>query len=369
MKKVLVFGITETYGGVESVIMNYYRNMDKSKVQFDFVVRTDNPAYKQEILSLGGNIFVTPRLSNGYFRFKKSVCDIFKKTKYDAVWVNDCFLMHLFYLKFAKKYGVPIRIMHSHNSSNMGSFKSKILHKLNKPFLHKYATHFWSCDMCASKWMFTDKIIKSDKHRIINNAIDTDKYAFNNNARQSLRKSLGVHDDEILYGHVGRFHFQKNHEFLIDVFDEIAKKQPKAKLVLIGQGPDKERIKSKVNNLGLTDKVMFLGTRQDTNKLYSAMDVFLFPSLFEGFGLVVLEAECNGLVTFVSDGIPPTAVVGNNTHVIALKESANYWASTIIQLYKDTNYKHGDNLQTIISSGFDIKHEAKKMENFFIQGK
>lgn len=364
MKKVLVFGITDTYGGVESVIMNYYRNIDKSKVQFDFVVRTNDPAYKQEILSLGGKIFVTPRLSNGYFKFKKTICDIFKNNKYDAVWVNDCFLMHLFYLKFAKKYGVPVRIMHSHNSSNMGSFKSKLLHKLNKPFLHKYATHFWSCDMCASKWMFTNKIINSDRHMIINNAIDTEKFAFDDSARKSLRDSLGVKDNEILYGHVGRFHFQKNHEFLIDVFNEISKKQPNAKLILIGSGPDEEKIKDKVKVLGLDSKVQFLGTRQDTNKLYSAMDVFLFPSLFEGLSVAAVEAQCSGLFVFASDTISPNTKMLNTLFNYSLQHSASEWAEFIINNYDNkTDRKNAFN--NIINSGFDIKFESKKMQQFF----
>ena len=200
MKRILVFGITDFPGGIESVIMNYYRNIDKNKIQFDFLCNTENVAYEDEIKKLGGVIYRIPARSKGYFKYKKSINNFFKNyhDKYDAIWVNVCSLANIDYLKIAKKYNIKTRIIHCHTSQNMDSKLRGILHKFNKLFLKKYATNFWSCSASSSSWFYSKSIMNSNKFKIIKNAIDLDKFIFNNKIREEYRRDMKIDDDTIV---------------------------------------------------------------------------------------------------------------------------------------------------------------------------
>ena len=255
-RKVLVFGMTENPGGIESVIMNYYRNISRDLVQFDFLCNCKKIAYEEEIRSLGGEIFnVTARKENP-LKFHRQVNEFMKlhAVEYDAMWVNVCSLVNIDYLIFAKKYGIPRIIIHCHNSDNDGSQMKKLVHLYNKMRIEKYATDFWSCSDSASPWFFTQKIIHSDKYKVIPNAIDVDQYKRNDEIRAAMRKKYQV-EDKIVIGHVGRFHFQKNHSFLIDIFEQLANQNEKYRLLLIGQGVLENDIKKLVEKKELEQKV------------------------------------------------------------------------------------------------------------------
>lgn len=365
MKRILIFGMTENQGGIESFIMNYYRNIDKSKLQFDFICNTNEVAYEDEILKNGGNIYKITARSKNYKLFHKELDEFFRNnaSKYNSIWVNVCSLANIDYLKFAKRYKIKHRIIHCHNSQNMDSLFRGLLHRWNKLFIKKYATDFWTCSDNASKWFYRKEIIKSDKYLIINNAIDSEKFKFNKQTRDLYRKNLKL-ENKLVIGNIARFHFQKNHTFLIEIFNELYKKDQNVFLLLVGTGEDEDKIKQMVCQYGLQDSVMFLGMRRDISEIIQAMDIFVFPSLFEGLPITLIEAQANGLPIFTSkDVIPKEIKMSENLEFISLKESPQKWAEKIIKA--NLTNKSEKNIKIINDKGFDIKDEVKKMEKFF----
>ena len=361
MKRVLVFGITDNPGGVESVIMNYYRNFDRKNIKLDFLCNTEVVAYEDEIKDLGGNIYRICARSKNYKKYKRDINAFFKNNakKYDSIWVNICSLANIDYLKYAKKYGIKKRIVHCHNSSNMDSFLRGMLHRFNRLFIKRFATDFWSCSDEASSWFYSNSIIKGNSYLKVNNAIDVEKFKYNENIRKRKRKELNI-EDKYVIGHIGRFHFQKNHEFLVDVFKELLKINNNSVLLLVGDGEDVEKIKNKVKALGLEDKVKFLGIRNDVSELLQAMDLFLFPSLFEGLSVCMLEAEAAGLPIITSETVSKETKMCND--VIFLKlSSPDKWALECNKFYGKIK-ERGNRKNTISKHGYSIKTESKKIE-------
>lgn len=362
MKRVLVFGMSENLGGVETVIMNYYRFIDKNKLQFDFLYNTVDIAYKDEIKKMGGKLFkITPRSEN-LIQYRKDIDSFFKNHSkdYDCMWVNLCILTNIDWMIYAKKYGIKNVILHSHNSKSMGNLFRKILHYLNKIRIKSFCDDYWACSESAGKWFFGSKI----DYKIINNCIIPENFAFNSKERISARNELNISDSDFVVGHIGRFHFQKNHEFLIEIFNEISKIKENSKLILIGTGEDENKIRNLVKEKKLCENVLFLGLRKDINKLYQSMDVFLLPSLFEGLPLVLVEAQANGLPVFVSrESVTDSVKMSVNLSYISLNKNAKYWADLICS----SDLSRKDNYMLIKKAGFDIKTEAKKLEEYFLQ--
>lgn len=364
IKKVLVFGITDLKGGVESVIMNYYRNIDRTKIQFDFLCNTEKVAYEDEIRSLGGRIFKITARSKNPKKYKVELENIFKKNSknYSAIWVNVCSLANIDYLKMAKKYNIKKRIIHSHNSKNMDSKIRGILHRINRIFIKKYATDFWACSNDAAKWFFSKKIIKSNKYKMINNAIDIEKYQYNVMSRNQIRKELNADESTFIVGNIGRFHFQKNHPFIIKVFKEVHKKIKNSLLILIGEGEDIDKIKKMVKEENLQKNVLFLGTRDDIPRLLSGMDAFLFPSFFEGLSLTSVEATANGIDFYAKESCMPKFIIETkNFHAIDITNEIDV-ANELIKNKKNARI---NNKETLNKNGLNIKIEAKKMQEYF----
>ena len=277
-------------------------------------------------------------------------------------WYNTCTLTNIDYLVYAKKYGIKKRIIHAHNSGNETSKLRGIFHYLNKTRLSQYATDYWSCSMVASEYFYNENIINSPKHHIINNAIQTKDYAFDEAVRNEIRKEYKL-EDKYVIGHVGRFQYQKNHEFLVDIFNEYLKLDNNAVLMLIGQGEGEEVIRQKVADLGITENVMFMGVRSDVNKLLQAMDIFVLPSHFEGLPLVLVEAQSAGLPCYVSkDVITKESDVTGNIEFISLDDGDKKWAQIIYDNKKsDDRNKY---TQLVIDAGFDINTETNKFINY-----
>lgn len=349
-------------GGVESVIMNYYRHIDKSKVQFDFVVHK-NPykAFVDEARSMGAKVYeVTPYTKN-IFKFTYEIYQLCKKRHYDIVHSNMNSLS-FFPLLAAWLGGCKIRILHNHTIDNpiegLRTFFKRILRPLSRLFANRY----FACSQKAAEWMYGESALKYGKVTIINNAIDLNKFAFDSTKRQIIRKQLGLEGDFVI-GHVGRFVQTKNHEFLIDVFAEVLKSKPNAKLLLVGDGPLKKHIENKVAQLGLVDKVIFTGVRNDVADLYNVMDVFLFPSLYEGLGMVAVEAQANGLPVIASIEVPREAILTNKVIFKKLDLPIKEWVNQILKIDKDSSRKS----TIIINSNFDIAVETKKLEKFYLE--
>jgi len=347
-------------GGSETMIMNYYRNIDRSKIQFDFVVHTKKKgAYDEEIKSLGGQIFHIP-FFYGYnlFSYQKAWHSFFQLHP-------DYKIIHIHYftiagaiLPIAKKYNITTRIVHSHIAVKTIPFIRFIrLHSL-RFFAIRNATDRFACGSDAGFFFFKNK-----NFVVMNNAIDAEKFKFNPSLRNKIRSKLEL-NDKFVIGHIGRFNIQKNHAFVIDVFKEVLNLNKNAVLLLIGEGSLKQEMKDKVLNLGLEDKVIFTGIRPDIQELLQAMDVFLFPSLYEGLPVTIIEAQAAGLKIIASDTISKEANITDLVQNYSLEKSPALWAEIV---YNNGNkYIHKDTLVEIIDAGFDIKSNVKWLENFYI---
>lgn len=367
MKKILVFGMTENPGGVESVIINYYRTINKEEFQFDFLCNSyEKIAYEDEVIAMGAKTIHFPARSQDLKGYQKELTAFFENhaNEYHAIWVNICSLANIDYLKLAKKYGIKKRIIHSHNSQNMDSKLRGMLHQWNKKSVDKYATDFWACSEEAADWFFEPKL--RDKVVQIHNAISLDKVSFHEEKREKYRKELGWEDAYII-GNIGRLHFQKNQQFLIDVFAEIVKQLPEARLVLIGQGEDETMLKEKVDKFGLNDKVHFAGVQYDIQGWFSAFDFFLFPSLFEGLPLVALEAQANGIPMLASDtAVPARGRLNSNFAHMTLEKDAKTWAQKVMDMKENNIRINGEEIKTnFTKAGYNIETETKKIEKLF----
>ena len=343
-------------GGVESVIMNYYRHLDHSKIQFDFICDEDSTRIPHdEIKKLGGRVFLVPKYQKlpGYL---KALEKLFKENQYRIVHSNINTLS-VFPLYAAKKAGVPIRISHSHSTSNPKEWKRNLIKNILRPFSKRYATDYFACSELAGRYLFGDKTFDHGEVKIIHNAIDIDKFRFDEEARKKLRKEFGIKDSTIVIGHVGRFVQQKNHIFLVDVFKEYHTKNPDSKLLLIGSGPLEDKIKNKVRKLGLNEAVLFLGQRDDTDKLYSVMDVFCLPSLYEGLGLALIEAQANGLKSITNSNIPRETKMSEEI----------FFIQSSIKCYLDilNNYTL-DRVPSFKNKNYDIRYNTEKLVQAYL---
>lgn len=347
-------------GGVESVIMNYYRHLDHSKVQFDFICDEDSTRIPyDEIKKLGGRVFLVPKYQN-LPKYLKALEKLFKENQYRIVHSNINTLS-VFPLYAAKKAGVPIRISHSHSTSNPKEWKRNLIKNILRPFSKRYATDYFACSELAGRYLFGNKAFDQGKVKIIHNAIDVDKFKFDEVARKKLRKEFGIKDSTIVIGHVGRFVQQKNHTFLVDVFKEYHKKNPDSKLLLVGSGPLEDEIKKKVERLGLKDSVLFLGQRDDINKLYSVMDVFCLPSLYEGLPVVGVEAQAAGLPTIFSNRISKEVIVSSYAKIVSIQDTGLY----IEKINKATRSIKKQRSYATVFEYMDINNEASTLEKIY----
>ena len=317
-------------GGVESVLMNYFRHIDRTKIQFDFLCDFDstNIPY-EEIESLGGKVILIPPYQK-VFRYQKELIRIFKENKYKIVH-SHINTMSIFPLRAAKRAGVPVRIAHSHSTTNKREWKKNLLKQVLRPFSKVYATDYMCCSELAGRWLFGDKEYDKGNVYLLNNAIDLNKFKYDEGIRERKRKELNIPEDTLVIGHVGRFVEQKNHRFLIDIFNEVHKENSNSLLLLAGQGPLMDEMKEKVKRLDLEENVRFLGQRNDINELYQAFDVFLFPSLYEGLGMVLIEAQCSNLLCVASTEVPNIVKKNDNVLFLKLSNNINNWKNKILE--------------------------------------
>lgn len=344
-------------GGAESFIINMYRRMDRRRVQFDFLLRSDENIYVDEIKSMGGRIFTTARYPRHFIRNWRETRLLFRShPEIDVVHVHGNALLYVTALFLAKKHGIPCRIMHSHNT-NVRRPPYRAIHELNKLYVEKLATDRFACSDEAGKWMFRGP------YRVIRNAIDIDKYSFDSAVRADARRELDL-SGKFVVGHVGRFLASKNHPFLLEVFQEVLKQEPRAILLLVGSGPLEPAVRLKVEELGIKDSVRFLGVRKDVERLMQAMDVFVLPSLFEGLPVVLIEAQAAGLHCFVSSVIPSMAQAGS-LHSIKLEAGSVYWADEILRNRLGVHDRL-DAKARLAAAGFDVRSEARELEEFYL---
>ncbi|MBE6677732.1 MAG: glycosyltransferase family 1 protein [Ruminococcaceae bacterium] len=360
--RVLHIVVSMDAGGIETMLMNYYRNIDRSKVQFDFLLHCEHKSfYEDEITMLGGKIFRVPYYHpKNIIKYLKSLNSFFKThTEYKIVHSHMVFYSS-FALKAAKKHGVPMRIAHSHCSNKFWRLDSTLPFRIwTRHSLKKQYTHVYACSPEAAEYMAPKK-----PFTILNNAIDAENFVFNLDARIKQRNQLNI-INELLIGHIGRFTDEKNHGFILDVFAEILKKNADAKLVLVGGGKLFEKTKAKADSLGLADKIIFTGIRRDIAELMSAMDIFIFPSKFEGFPVTLVEAQASDLPCVISDTFSKTAVVSDRVKILSLNDAVDDWADSLLTFYNGCTRR--DNFELIKNSGLDIKTNAVDLQNTYLE--
>lgn len=359
--RLLVTGFTENIGGVETFIINYYRNFLKAEdpICIDLLGYTKHPVFEQEIRNSGGEIYAIPSPSkkDSY----KQLCNFLEQNayRYDAIWCNKCELYNIDFLKAAKKYGINKRIIHSHNSSNMYSgirrIVVEVLHNLNKLRIQKYATDFWACSDYAAKWLFPKSVMANNKVRYIPNAINVDKFRYDKNVREQYRNEMGIANNFVI-GSVGRLTYQKNPEFILDIFERVYAIEKDAVLLMVGTGDMEAKIWEKASKLSCANAIRFLGRRNDVSQLMQAMDCFLLPSHFEGLPVVAIEAQGAALpVIAASEGITQQTKLIDSFVFLSLKDNIDQWVSAVL---REGRKKRTDTGDVICKKGFDIREAA-----------
>lgn len=342
-------------GGVEACILSYYRNIDKSKVQFDFFVENTGPIIdRHQIESMGGKIVFVPSYKNP-LKYMRVLSKLFKEGHYDIVHSNMNTLS-VFTLRAAKKAGVKIRIAHSHsavNKANKKEFVRTLAKNVLRPFSRTYATHYFACSELAGRWLFGDKAFDEGKVTIVHNAIELWRFAYNPSTRDMMRKELDI-DDRFVVGHVGRFMRQKNQTFLLEIFLKILEQNPNSVLLLLGEGPLQQDLIDKCKELHIRDKVIFAGVHKHPERYYQAMDCFLLPSLYEGLPVSGMEAQINGLNCYFSSNITREAKINDNVTFLPIV-NAKTWADETLS-GQETNRSLG--VCRFINSPYDMRQEA-----------
>jgi glycosyltransferase involved in cell wall biosynthesis len=351
-------------GGAETLIMNTYRNIDRTKIQFDFIVHTtEKCAYDDEIISFGGKIFNIPRYNiKNHIEYKKEWNNFFRKHRHYKIIYGHMTSTAVIYLKIARKYGL-VTISHIHSTSSLGKGFTAIIKSNIERRAKKIADYLFACSMAAGKWCYGNDVLNKVNFHIIPNAIDIEMFTFNSLKRELKRKEFDI-EDKFVVGHVGSFTTPKNHTFIIEIFKNIYDKNDNAVLLLVGDGEFYNDINEKIKLLGLKEVVIFTGSRPDISDLMCAMDVFLFPSLHEGLGIVLIEAQTNGLYCVASDVVPLEAKATNLLEYISLNESSSYWADAVLKY--NGGYERENMQEKVNEAGYNIKNASKWFEEFYI---
>lgn len=350
------------------MVMNYYRNIDRDAVQFDFMVhRQERGAYDDEIEALGGRIYRMPPVKPGRFRkYKKELRKFFDEHPEYSIVHSHMSELGYFAFKEAKAHGVKCTICHAHNAPHFkdetfGEKLKDIMRWVFKHKIRKYTDRRFICSMDAGIWLFGK--LKKRSFYMMNNAVDAQAFRWNPERAEMLRKRESL-DGRFVVCHVGRFNAQKNHSFLIDIFKSVTEQCPGSVLLLAGSGELEERIRAEVKTLGLSGSVRFLGTRDDVSDILLMSDVFLFPSLYEGLPVTLVEAQASGIKCVISDAVPDDCHITKNIDVVPIESSAEEWADKVLDY--SCGYRRKDTYNAIVEAGFDIKENAARIEELYL---
>lgn len=340
-------------GGAETFLMKLYRQMDKTRWQMDFCINIpDKCFYEDEITAMGGRIFRIPSKSENRKEFARQLTELVKREKYGSVLRITSNAMGFMDLKIAKKAGATRCAARSSNSSDGKGWKPWVAHRLGRLLYNRYVDVKFAPSDLAARYTFGNSAYESGKVSILHNAVDLNVFRYDEEGRQSIRRELGIEDSTVLVGHVGRFDPQKNHSQLLDIYARIAKQKPDSKLLLVGQGKLQQQAQEKATALGIADRVIFVGVRSDIPRVLSAMDVFVFPSLYEGMPNTVIEAQATGLPCIIADTITREADITSLVQYLSLEDAPEKWAETALAAVspqrRDT---HGD----FIANKYDIQ--------------
>lgn len=362
-----VFGTTN-FGGAESRVMELYRALDREKVQFDFLVHTSEEGqYSGEIRRLGGRVYSVPRFQVvNYWLYRKALQAFFREHHEFAAVQGHMTSTASIYLPIAKRAGIPVTIAHARNAGVARGARGLATKLIRIPLKYR-ADYCFTCSAEAAGAVYGRRWVEKGKVWTIPNAINTARFVYDTAVREQVRGELGF-DGKFVVGHVGRFEFMKNHDYLVDIFAELCRKRDDAVLALIGRGSLEEAVREKVCRLGLADRVFFLGSHFDVERYYQAFDYFVFPSYFEGLPGSVVEAQASGLHCLVSDKITREVALTGLVAYKSIGEPASVWADEIMR-NAGRAAERRDMCEAIAAKGFDVRQQAAKMEAFYISGK
>ena len=365
MKKIKILYIVSSLGvcnGVSSYAMNYLKNINSQEFQIDFITHSDKRSiYYDVIENKGGNVFYIPKINHkNFFDVLKKINKFFKENgnEYDIV---HCHMLNagVFFLYYAKKYNINIRILHSHVTKSSDKILNKIRNDIFLPIAIKNANYYCACSNDAGSI-----ILKNKKFIVIKNAIEAEKYKFKNEIRTSIRKKMNI-QDKVVVGNIGRFCPQKNQEYLIQIFSEFKLKVENAVLFLVGDGPDEYRLRELVKEMNIEKDVIFYGTCSDVENIYQVFDVFVLPSRYEGLGIVLIEAQASGLPCLVSSVVPKEAKITDEYVECSLEENPKVWAAKMVDIIENKNNIRKSQLEKVSQNGYDIKKESLILERFY----
>ena len=364
MVRVLQVVTSMEKGGIENMLMNFYRKIDRTKVQFNFLIHDPKRAgFEDEIEEMGGKIYRTPeRNIKNFGIYLKGLDEFFRQHKEYKIVHSHINTMSVFVLQAAKKNGVPVRISHSHTAETEKG-KKKALKDFFRSNINRVCTDRLACGEKAGRYMFGDQYFDKGFVTVVNNGIDCESFSFDEEKRNEIREKYGF-GDELVIGHVGRFDVFKNQSFLIDILDCLKKADVKVKILLLGEGTLFDQIKAKVQRLGLSNSVVFAGVVPDVYNYLNAMDVFAFPSVFEGLPLTLVEAQANGLKIFASDAVSSESDLTGLVEFLPLSLGAKAWAERIKSRMP---YQRQDKTDLIREAGYDSETSAKWLEKFYLE--
>ena len=363
--KVLQFSLSESIGGIETLLRNLYKQFDPSEIQFDFVTTYDSPVYGQEFLASGAKVYRLPSQKNFiayYFALKK----IIKENDYHIIHVNknSCADITPFLIGYRLK--IPVVIAHAHNTKSTVGKLADIVSFFNRGRMDKYITNAYASSEAAAEWMFGKKYCRKNRVPILKNGIDLGELSFDQSKREEIEKRLSL-SGKFVVGHVGKFSRRKNHDFLLEVFKVIHERQPNSVLMLVGTGPLMAEIQQKAHRLGIFDSVMFMGAQNNINEYYSAMDAFVLPSLAEDLPVAAIEAQASGLPLFVSDTIDSELEITDNVKWLSLQQPAEIWADMILNTCECFERTNQD--EALKKAGYDIKETAEQLKELYLSVK
>lgn len=365
-KKVFYMVYSLSSGGIEKYSINIFKYIDKKKYTLDFITKLDRKEFfDKKLFSMGGVKIPLAKKNSGFLNFFVLFFNAYKTVKrdYDLAYFNLSSPAAVFkYPLICKLAGMKRIVIHSHNSSeaNIGLL-GRFLNYLGRIYINHISSERFACSTKAAKWMFGKKITNQNKYIFVQNGIEVDKYKYNVDMREKIRRNLGFTKSDFVIGHIGRFEKQKNHQFLIRTFETLSKQDPNARLVLIGVGTLKNSIETLVKEKGLEKKVLFLGEQDNVNEILQAMDVFILPSLYEGLPVVGIEAQAAGLKCVFADTISEEADVTGNVNFVNLT-SVNLWVKAIEGFKQYSRVDQSDNL---IKAGYSIKETAQLVQDKF----
>lgn len=349
-------------GGAESFVMNLYRAVDKGKVQFDFVKHIEHKGvFEDEITQMEGKIYRCPQYTGkNHFAYCKWWDSFFKEHPEYHVIHGHVRSTASIYLKIAKQHGL-VTIAHSHSTSNGSGISATVKDMMQLPIRHT-ADYLFACSDKAGQWLYGEKAITQSNYRMIPNGIDLRRFVFNAEKRRQMRDELGISEDAFVLGHIGRVTVPKNHKFLVELFAEYHQKNPNSKLLLVGDGELYETVQQQCTQLGIKDAVIMVGSKTNTEDYYQAMDVFVFPSLWEGLGIVVIEAQANGLSCLISKNVPKEAILTGNVKALSLQSKAE-WLNELEKM------SVGERMRTENSGiqQYDICTIADRLQRFYLE--